>query len=369
MSQGPLHRESPGQLIFPSWKVMILELLEKMSSEQLVDVSAGKALIPVLERLETAGSIISNYQPLRIHELLLSSRAQYIPTNAFGDVLDQMKDVPLGKNEFYTVFDILKSDFTIVDPNISEILGIPAGDFTMQSLLGTGHAPPLIHPHDVKHWIRWGVLGYAMLSLPFFSFSSMENCFLLRFRFSTRNSSIESLKKQLFITLEQRVYPYFEKDERGHVRPTYHFDRWTVFDLPVPDSGRPYCMTESSINPYVNGLFYLLNAYLIDLPLKYVLMLDERQHHDRNKAVANTLNEKIHKGTGLTISFDERQVSDYFVKTIRPRVALALNQWSGRRSNELAEAEGDLQAVRFARELGLIPVPSIVNELAYRLIT
>lgn len=340
-----------------------------MESEQLISFPPQQALIPVMERIDLVGNIISNYEPARIHELLVSAKAKYIPTSSFSTVLQQMRQVPLGRNEFYTVFDIAKSNFTIVDPNISEILGLNESDFDIHRLLGSNGKEPLIHPHDVKHWIRWGSLGYMLLSLPFFAFASMENCFLLRFRINTSGSSIPALRKAGYMLLEQRVYPYFEKDKNGLARPTYHFDRWTVFETSGLDQARPYCVTESSINPYVNGLFYLLNAYLIGIPLKYILMLDERQHFDRNKAVANSLNEKIKNATGLITNFDERQVSDYFAKTIRSRMWHTLNLWSGRTGGTAQDADSDLQAIQSARQLGLLPVPGNISELSYQLIT
>jgi hypothetical protein len=366
MTQPSSQREAPSQLLFPTWKVMIFELLRQMSEDGVLQFEPHQGLTPVMERLETVGNIISNYQPSRIHELLVAAKANYIPTVPFSKVLKQMQQVPLGKNEFYTVFDIGKSNFTIVDPKVSEILGMNPVDFDIHNLLGSGGIKSLVHPHDVKHWIRWGSLGYLLLSLPFFSFSSMANCFLLRFRIATSESSIASLRKAEYVTLEQRVYPYFERDGNGIARPTYHFDRWTVFENPGMELSRPYCVTDSSVNPYVNGLFYLLNAHLIGVPLKYVLMLEERQHFDRNKAVANSLNEKIKSGTGLDTNYDERQVSDCFVKTIRTRISAALNLWSARQD---ANEESDVQAVSYAKQLGLLPVPGNIAGLGYRLIT
>jgi len=256
-----------------------------------------------------------------------------------------------------------KHDFTIVDPNIRNVLGIEPEQFNIRSLLGFEKTTPLLHPHDVNHWIRWGTLGYMLLSLPIFSYESMRNCFQVSFRINTSLSTIEALRNAKHVMLVQRAYPHFEKDEGGHARPTYHLDLWSVLPAPAVHYVHPECITEWQTQEFTHAMIYLLNAFLLDMPSKYVLMLNAHIHTDRNKEIANSMNEMMKAIAGPGMEMDETHVGNYFAKTIRPKLKDIMLKWDYRPGDSTVNIASDKHAVECAMSLGIIPIPAKVKTM------
>lgn len=354
--------ESHGTLKFPSWKYVLYALMDEHRRTHILPASTHELIDQVLLRFNHVREIIQDYHPAKIHQLLGMAQARYIPKEPLGSMLERLKLIPVAGNEFYSAFDMRTNDFTIVDPRISEVLGVAPEDFNIRSLLGFDPRTRLAHPRDVNHWIRWGSLAYLMLSLPVFSFESMRVCFQIRFRISTSASSIAALRKQGSVMLDQRAYPHFETDENGIVRPTYHLDHWSVYPAPADFCVAPFCTTDFSVQAFTNALLYLFNAFLLDMPVKYLLLLNERMGTDRNKEVAIRLNDRIKTAAGLRAGLDETKVGNYFAKSIRTSVYQIGQRWNPHEG--LKPPASDHEAVMMARSLGLLPMPDDVLRLA-----
>lgn len=350
-------------LHFASWESLIEQLVHDLQHSGLMACAPDHTMLnDVFGKLDTLKQILKDYAPGKVHEFLGRAHGIYRPGESYETVVERMKQVPIGRNEFYTVFDMRINDFTAVDPKVEELLGIPPKSFHIQALLGNAGRESLHHPADVHHWVRWGALGYLLISLPYFSFASMENCFVLKFRINTRQSEIPALREAGYVLLEQHSYPYFETGTDGVSRPTYHFDRWSVFDASLADGARPYCSTETKLSTHINALMHLLNAAVVGLPPKYVLLLNERLHTDRNKEIAHSLNEKINQAAGIEARFDEFAVGNYFSKSIRGKLAETLSIWEKRRKDEYYTIESEPRAVQAARTLGLLPLHDWVEK-------
>jgi hypothetical protein len=108
----------------------------------------------------------------------------------------------------------------------------------------------------------------------------------------------------------------------------------------------------------------LLHAYLIGLSPKYLLFLNERIGHDRNKSVAHALNQKGASFLRTKTAFDEIQIGNYFAKTIRPKLSEAMVIWNKQKPNFIISS--DQEAVDMAKMLGLLPLPEKIEELIFR---
>ncbi|MBL7943051.1 MAG: hypothetical protein JNM00_09810 [Flavobacteriales bacterium] len=354
--------ETPGVLKYPAWKYLMYALIDEHKRTQSVPASTHAVLDDVMQRLSHVREIIQNYHPAKISLVLGEAQAHYIPKESLNDVLERLKLLPVASNEFYAGFDMRRNDFTIVDPKIADILGIEPRHFNIRALLGLDPESPLAHPQDVNHWIRWGSLAYMMLCMPVFSYESMRVCFHIKFRINTSKSQIPALRQQGVVMLDQRAYPHFETDESGVVRPTYHLDHWSVFPATEEFVVTPFCTTDLKTQSFTNALLYLLNAYMMDVPVKYLLLLNERMNTDRNKDVAQRLNEKIAQATGLDAMLDDTKVGNYFAKTIRTAIFQVNHKWNP--GAGIKNVGSDHEAIAVAKMLGLLPIHPDICRLA-----
>jgi hypothetical protein len=106
---------------------------------------------------------------------------------------------------------------------------------------------------------------------------------------------------------------------------------------------------------------------LIGLQPKYVMFMNERIETDRNKAIALNVSEKMQEHSGLKPDLMEKTVADCFSKSIRIRIAEALDTWEPALEKHIINADSD--AVKGAYKLGLLPIPPMVEKLMYSSIT
>jgi hypothetical protein len=113
----------------------------------------------------------------------------------------------------------------------------------------------------------------------------------------------------------------------------------------------------------MNSVAFILNAALINFPIKYLILLHERQYTDRNKDVSVSVNSQIREISGLESNITEQQIGDYFSKTIRKKIGEVYNKWSQSNGSEVPFSE--TQAIHQAQKLGLLPIPEKIKKLIY----
>ncbi len=150
------------------------------------------------------------------------------------------------------------------------------------------------------------------------------------------------------------------------MNPKLHIDKWLIYDRSEFEQVRPTWISTIERQSILNDLLYLLNAGLLDFPVQYLLYLQERSSVDRNKAIAERLNDQILRHAGIEAQLDEQQIADCMAKTIRPRIAQAVNQWEHRKPHDLCTVDSDIQAVEAARSLGLLPIPDRIRKILYK---
>lgn len=359
------------KLDFPTWKSLIFDVLEINIPAKGNDVLTYRIqeIEHHLERLNFAKQSIKNFHPVQIIQTLALTSDSYVKDEKYQEYYELFKRTCISPNHFYSVYDIAMGWHSEVDENIINALGIEVDDFSLKAMAGLDPLRPLYHQDDVNHMIRWASIAYVILAFQSFSWVTLKDYYYAAYRVGTANSRIKEIRDRKYVVLEKRCYPYFHNDNDGIRKPIFHFDQWSVLDAEGYDYFKPKWITSSDQTDRMNGLFYLLNAYLLDIPMKYIVMLNERANLDRNKAIANSLNEKVLKLAGIRTDFEEIQIANSLLKTIRPKVANCMNLWDKRKGNNLVKIESDLQAVHYAKMLGLIPIPSYINELVFSNIT
>jgi hypothetical protein len=113
----------------------------------------------------------------------------------------------------------------------------------------------------------------------------------------------------------------------------------------------------------MNSVAFILNAALLNFPIKYLILLHERQYTDRNKDVSVIVNSQIREISGLDSNITEQQIGDYFSKTVRKKIGEIYNKWSQSKVTEIPFSE--TQAIHQAQKLGLLPIPEKIKKLIY----
>ncbi|MFM9983696.1 MAG: hypothetical protein ACKVOK_00590 [Flavobacteriales bacterium] len=312
------------------------------------------------EYINNPVAIIVNFA-YRLFDITKDNFERGLPNN---QVIEVMENLQVGSNEFYAVFDVKKNDYTIVDKRIEEVLGFRPEDFSLPSMLGFKPNGLTIHPADACHMSRSALIAYMVICIPGFKWKAMKDFYRARVRANVSNSQLKVVREAEWLTLEKKAYmSHYETDEKNFI-PMYHLKRWSVFDESEYSGTCPYFGGDPYQSTYRNVYWYLLHANLLDIPIKFILMLHSRQTKDRYKAIALDLNENMSKFNQLKIQFDEGQVADCFAKTIRPKIAEAINIWENRQ--EKLVILSDQESVAYAKTLGLLPVPKKVLELIYQ---
>jgi hypothetical protein len=353
-------------LTFPTWKSLIHALMDRVAERNNVSAKMTQSEIENrLKQLDLVANSIENFHPVQIIEMLSEKGGEKFPQTTFDDLFEKFKKICIADNQFYTVYDIAAGKHIVIDPKIKQALGLTEVEFSLPAMAALDPTNKLYHPADVYHMIRWAGLSYILITFRGFKWNTLSDYYSVAHRVGVKRSSNEVLRKAEFVTLEKRCYPLFSNTKENRQIPIYHFDQWAVIDAYGFDYLRPKWITSSDQSDLMNGLFYLLNAYMLNVSTKYVAILNERMRFDRNKAVANSLNKKIKQYANLDANFDEIQIGNALSKTIRARLGQTMNTWDKRSSNELVEVESDQAAVHFGCTLGLIPMPKIVEELLY----
>jgi hypothetical protein len=234
--------------------------------------------------------------------------------------------------------------------------------FNIKSISALVEECPLYHPDDLHHIVRFAMLAIVSMSLPFIKWSELVEHYMARYRIGTTMSSIEALRKKGHVVISKRCYVLYHPTDVTPSLPRYHIDRYYVFfDEEIEHPSRSF-VSDYHQTAFLNTLNYLLNGYLIGIAPKYVCMLDERRNHDRNKAVANSLNQHALKIKGWGNAFDELQVANCFAKTIRTKIEDAMMVSDRFFCKKKIHVQSDHEAVFYATRMGLLPLSEKVKD-------
>lgn len=359
-------RSVSSKIFFPSWKSLLMNTIIEMADKfNTHDEKYTDSISKIIRKLSIVQRNVHTNPPLIAMQVLMDASGEYIPTLNIREIMKKVNDITIGINEFYSIYDLKKGKFIAVDSKVKDILGIDPDRFTIQALFGMEPQNKLFHPEDVDHIARWAGIAYIVLAFPGFSFKAIHDHYKVNFRISTEGSQQENLKALNDIMLEKRCYLVYDDRQPLSNEPSFHFDRWTVYDSSQFEYVSPVFVTNFQQGSYMNALAYLLNAFLLDVPVKYIAILDEKRHSNRNKAIANKLNQNMLRyAPSIAYSFDEYQVGDCFAKSIRPKMAEVMKLWD--RNADDITVLSDQEALHCAKKLGLIPMPTIVKQMLYK---
>jgi len=359
-------KKSKPKLYYPSWKATLTEVSEAAKAKhpeqwvnQPVPYSATMAGLEVLREVLTTRNL----------ELLFSAtppfQGEYTAGESLDTIMTRFKSAPIRPNEFYAVFDLHACRYLEMDSKLDELLGFGPDDFNVPALMKNDAYTHIFHVRDHHHMLRWACLAQMMVASHMLVWRSLEDQFRIRFRVRTQKSTLASYREHEYITLEKLCFLYNE-EHQGTILPKLHIDKWLIYDRSEFEQVRPVWISSMDRQSILNDALYLFNAALIDFPIQYLLYLQERSTADRNKAIAERLNAHILVYSGIEAQLDEQQIADCMAKTIRPRIAQAVNTWEHRKPHDLCIIDSDLQAVEAARSLGLLPIPDRIRKVLYK---
>ena len=359
-------KKSKPKLHYPSWKATLTEVSEAAKAKQPeqwvnqpVPYSATMAGLEVLREVLTTRNL----------ELLFSAtppfQGEYTAGESLDTIMTRFKSAPIRPNEFYAVFDLHACRYLEMDSKLDELLGFGPDDFNVPALVKNDAYTHIFHVRDHHHMLRWACLAQMMVANNMLVWRSLEDQFRIRFRVRTQKSTLASYREHEYITLEKLCFLYNE-EHQDTVLPKLHIDKWLIYDRSEFEQVRPVWISSMDRQSILNDALYLFNAALIDFPVQYLLYLQERSTADRNKAIAERLNAHILTYTGIEAQLDEQQIADCMAKTIRPRIAQAVNTWEHRKPHDFCTVDSDLQAVEAARSLGLLPIPDRIRKVLYK---
>lgn len=362
--------ERKSRLLYPSWK-SLTQMCVKMARLQNPDMISETCRFGegIFERIDLLKEAIVDTNLNNLIMFLSKANAGYKSNLDFESVMKRFNQVSVRPNEFYAVFDFEKFNYCTVDEKVRTILGIAPEDFNIPAMAGMIADNPLFHKRDKNHILRWTCIAYYVLSIDLFNWESLEDQYRIRFRVGTSMSSNSFVKSQNYVTLEKLAFLFCECIDKGPSRPTYHFDKYLVFDETEFDTVRPQWLGKPERQIHINNFNYLLHAYLLGIAPQFLLLLHESMNQDRNKLVALSMNRKIKQYTGIQSVIDEHQVANCFAKTIRSKVSQAINVFDKREVLDLEYITNEPQAVQVCKTLGLLPIPQQVLKMLYSNIT
>jgi hypothetical protein len=366
-TQNKGNKDKKSRLHFPNLRSIIIESIETAKAQSPDEFEKGfGSYEKVFEKFQVVRRMMEDKDPQRQQSAIISTKATYQAQLPFEEVVSLFKTISVRPNEFYAIFNLLDFRYEEVDPSIKNLLGIEPNDFTVNAMIGLCDDNPLFHEKDLNHVLRWVSVAFCLFTLELIKWTSMQDQYRVRFRAGTLKSKLATVTQQDYVTLEKLCFMFYDKVGDGLTQPIYHFDKWLVYPESEFDYVRPSILSTASRQTFLNDMLYLMNAYTIDIPTQYLLYLHERSCTDRNKTVAHNLSANLKRYANIDQRIYEQHVADCFAKTIRNRLAQAMNIWDKRKFGDLLEITNDQEAVHCAKVLGLLPIPKNVLESLYR---
>jgi hypothetical protein len=355
------------KLMYPTWKSLILQLPFTKEGRNVGLTQDHEFLMKLMDKIAVIHKNRDGFFPELAKSFVSEAKGSYHPGKPIEEVKELMDNFNFGTNEFHTIYDIPSASYTYVSDRVYSILGIRPENFNVQRLYSLMKEGGLHHPLDVYHTMRWGNLAYIVLGIPGFIFRANDDHYLIRYRLDTSISECAEIRDMKYVMVEKRCYLCHDSSADHQLKPTMHLDRWTVLDSTKHHFIQPQFVTSPNQSIVMNAMMYLLNCMLIGLQPKYVMFMNERIETDRNKAIALSVSEKMQEHSGLKPDLMEKTVADCFSKSIRIRIAEALDTWEPSPQKHVINADSD--AVKGAYKLGLLPIPPMVEKLMYSSIT
>ncbi len=361
------HKKSDLKVKYPSNKEVVSRLI-KISSQGDREAFLEQNKM-VLQRVELLRDSLRNYDNKKISHIF-SHDGLHGPLASEGldSLVRALKKRWQLPNEFFTVFDISSGREIFIDESMNNILGIRNEDFQTMSIQALNTNESLYHRNEMFHIIRHDIIAYMMTSLPFFSWAPYKGYYQAKFRIRTNKSQDAELRRKESVSLDRKAFVVGTEKVKGSFIATFHFDIYSViFDKEFNYPRFQFVSVADDIH-IKNAALYLINALLLDVPVKYLLMLDEKRKFDRYKAVAQRMEEKILKFSGRTLKIGEQKIADCFSKTIRTRIEQTFNRWDQRYFADRVSVSSDAKAIHYAHILGLLPIPHLVKQLYYSMV-
>lgn len=360
--------ETKIRIEYPNWSELLYSITKQFSKNQIYFSDETLPRIQFYQKEMAKFRDEFRISPLNImsnfaHGLANSSSDVFQPGPSLIDAIRNIESLDMGSNEFFTLFDIAKNEYVSVDERIEDVLGYKPEQFSLMGMLGIKPDCLKLQPQDAMHMARAAFVAYMVSCIPGFKWRIMKDFYRARTRIYVHDSRIPEIRDMQVMTLEKKVYISFGDDDSGDYIPTHHLKKWTVYDESEYSGTCPYFGSDPYQSTYRNAYWYLLHAFLLEMPVKFVLLLHERQFKDRYKAIAQSFNEHLGQYNGEADYMDEGQVADCFAKTIRPRIAELVNVWENREVP--ITITSDQEALDYAKRMGLLPIPKKVVELMY----
>ncbi|MFM9983695.1 MAG: hypothetical protein ACKVOK_00585 [Flavobacteriales bacterium] len=362
-------REEKTKLDFPEWDILIRK------TNMLFQENKDYRNPEIDKRMDYYLSSMDDFRieyltnPLNVlfnfaYGLLKITKENFISGIPSEEAISTLKSMPIGANEFYTLFEVKVNEYTIVDPRIGDVLGVEPEDFNFMGILGVKPNALQIHPADLCHLSRSALIAYMVICTPGFKWKAMHDYYRARARVNVSRSKIKEVEETRWLTLEKEVYMGHQETKEQNFIPVYHFKRWKVYPESEYAGTRPYFGGDPYQSKFRNAYWYLLHAYMLDIPVKFILLLHERQTKDRHKAIALAISSEVRKYHPFITELDEGQVADCFAKTIRQKIGEAMSKWENRSTPMVISS--DIEATTCAQTLGLLPIPHVVLDLIYK---
>jgi hypothetical protein len=342
---------------FPTWKEIAIEY----SKNNLDSKTSEIVHSTINSKFELVQNLIDSQHPAVAMNILADAEGNYVTGKSYEAILEYLEHTQLGVNEFQTIYSTKEQKYIHVGSSVSTVLGIPSDEFTIESFLGFSENN-FIHNEDLPHVIRFAGIAYSVLGLPCFTFKVNQDNYKVKFRAVFPKSKIPLIQKQIF-NLEKKSFLTIDESNPDLSFPNLHFDFWTVTSDEVTDIVSARFTSDFIQTEQMNNMAYILNATLLNFPIKYLVLLHERQYTDRNKDVSVSVNNQIRENSGLESNISEQQVGDYFSKTIRKKIGEVYSQWGKSVVTETPLSE--TQAIHQAQKLGLLPIPEKIKKLIY----
>ncbi len=353
------------KIVFPNWDEVIYSFInQNLSSEPLNSSEYFKSFFDKIDKIKNIG--FGNHIAESMM-LAIDASAFAAPDVSKNEIYDLLKKSMNEINEFYSIFDLSTGNFIEVDSTVEKKLGIKPELFTIPNLFALNPDNQFYHKSDVCQVIRWAGIAYAVLGLPNFKIDNFSDYYKISFRVPTNLSSNESLRLKKFVTLEKKCFLFCDTPSKSLKFPRYHFDRWSIYDAENFTHVQPLFVSSPEQTDNLNSLAYLMNAQLLDISPKYLLMINQKRFTDRNKDISNNINENIDLHHGASDYFSENQIADSFSKTIRNKVHNMSIKWDF--VDDIKPISSDQQALETCTRFGLTPLPSRIEELIYKCIT
>ncbi len=349
---------------FPGQKDVLRKLIDDYLNEGFqIDKSGEELTLLLLKKFEECQ---------KANDHFIDSGAKQKPFNEKEEDMIASNFALLPKpdaNEFYTIAAPFHSEEIFPDDRITKLLGIPLTGFSTLGSVRQGPNHFVALPEDLNHSSRFDFIAKLVYSLSWFDVIANRDHYMTQFRINTSMSQINSIRNLEYVTVEKKCYPFFDNEVQVNRGPIYYINKYSIYtDLEMDYIAKTFVSGEKQ-SIYMNAFTYLLNLHLVGIPPKYILMLDERQLHDRNKSVASSMQLKINNDGNRSIEFDEHKIADCFAKTIRHRVSEAFNCHEKRKNGHRINIKSDAESVHYAKKIGLLPIPARVKKIMYDLIT